>query len=224
MQELYCHSCMLPFLHAAILACCRTWWLASSCNWWWVVICLQYITTSHVDSVNSVERWYGHKTETWYSEQKFMFTIMWNPSGFYVVDRLSNDIKMNSTYFVKIYLFHSNKRSFLEEWRRIKTIGGLSWQLLSSHKSDFNRLTWRTRHSSHATPTHPPTNPPTHQPYSSDLAPVIFVCFLQSKKSSNGFSWLTRTSFLNVCKTFWRIWINKNWRAHFRLECSEFKK
>jgi hypothetical protein len=29
-----------------------------------------------------------------------MFTIMWNLSGFYVVDRLSNDTKMNSDYFV----------------------------------------------------------------------------------------------------------------------------
>jgi hypothetical protein len=25
---------------------------------------------------------------------------MWNPSGFYVVDRLPNDIKMNNDYFV----------------------------------------------------------------------------------------------------------------------------
>jgi hypothetical protein len=32
--------------------------------------------------------------------KKFMFTIIWNPNGFYIVDRLSNDIKMNSAYFV----------------------------------------------------------------------------------------------------------------------------
>jgi hypothetical protein len=30
----------------------------------------------------------------------FMFTIIWNPTGFYVVDRLPNDTKMNSDYFV----------------------------------------------------------------------------------------------------------------------------
>jgi hypothetical protein len=29
-----------------------------------------------------------------------MFTIIWNPTGFYVVDRLLNDTKMNSDYFV----------------------------------------------------------------------------------------------------------------------------
>jgi hypothetical protein len=32
--------------------------------------------------------------------KNFMFTIIWNPSSFYVVDRLLNDTKMNSAYFV----------------------------------------------------------------------------------------------------------------------------
>jgi hypothetical protein len=32
--------------------------------------------------------------------KKFMFMIIWNPTGFYVVDRLPNDTKMNSDYFV----------------------------------------------------------------------------------------------------------------------------
>jgi hypothetical protein len=32
--------------------------------------------------------------------KKFMFIIIWNPSGFSVVERLPNDTKMNSTYFV----------------------------------------------------------------------------------------------------------------------------
>jgi hypothetical protein len=32
--------------------------------------------------------------------KKSMFTIIWNPNGFYVVDRLPNDIKMNIDYFV----------------------------------------------------------------------------------------------------------------------------
>jgi hypothetical protein len=31
---------------------------------------------------------------------------------------------------------------------------------------------------------------------------VIYTCFLHSKKNSNGFSWLTRTSFLSACKRF----------------------
>jgi hypothetical protein len=32
--------------------------------------------------------------------KKFMFTIIWKPIGFYFVDRLPNDAKMNSDYFV----------------------------------------------------------------------------------------------------------------------------
>jgi hypothetical protein len=31
---------------------------------------------------------------------KFIFTIMWNASSFYVIDRLLNDAKINSDYFV----------------------------------------------------------------------------------------------------------------------------
>jgi hypothetical protein len=60
--------------------------------------------------------------------KKFMFIIIWNPSGFYVVDRLPNDTKMNSAYFVTIYLFHSNKQSFLEEGRCIKN----DWLFIST--------------------------------------------------------------------------------------------
>jgi hypothetical protein len=32
--------------------------------------------------------------------KKWMFTITWNPSGFYAVDRLSNHTKINNVYFV----------------------------------------------------------------------------------------------------------------------------
>jgi hypothetical protein len=32
--------------------------------------------------------------------KKFMFTSTWNPTGFSFVDRLPNDTKMNSAYFV----------------------------------------------------------------------------------------------------------------------------
>jgi hypothetical protein len=56
MQALCCHSCMLPNVMAGIIL--------------WVMMgpgFLQYITASDVDSV---ERWCGHKIETWYSEQK----------------------------------------------------------------------------------------------------------------------------------------------------------
>jgi hypothetical protein len=39
---------------------------------------------------------------------------------------------------------------------------------------------------------------------------VTYTCFLQSKKNSNRFIWLTRTSFLGACHGFWGVWINTN--------------
>jgi hypothetical protein len=32
--------------------------------------------------------------------KKFMVTLIWNPGGFYAVDRVPDDIKMRSAYFV----------------------------------------------------------------------------------------------------------------------------
>jgi hypothetical protein len=45
-----------------------------------------------------------------------MFRIIWNPTGFYVVDRLSNDIKMNNDYFVTNILIFLEQMIF--PWRR----------------------------------------------------------------------------------------------------------
>jgi hypothetical protein len=41
-----------------------------------------------------------------------MFTILWNPSGFYVVDKLPNDTKMNNTYFVTNLLIRLEEMIF----------------------------------------------------------------------------------------------------------------
>jgi transposase len=212
--------------YVAILVCCRTWWLASSCDWWWVVIFLQYITTSHVnsvdsvDSVDSVTRWCGHKTEIWYSESTFMFTVIWTPSGFYVVDRLPNDTKMNSAYFMTNILIPLIPLIPLEQ--AVFPRGRAPHQKwLVIHLDNCSVHTsraptdWLEEYDIHRM---------LHPPYSPDLAPVTSICFLQSKKNSNWFSWLTRTSFLSACKRFWGVWINKNWIAYFRLGCGEFKK
>jgi hypothetical protein len=50
------HSCMLPNGKAGIIL-----WLVMS------PLFLKYITTSRVDAI---EKWYGYKIETWYSEQR----------------------------------------------------------------------------------------------------------------------------------------------------------
>jgi hypothetical protein len=44
--------------------------------------------------------------------KKFMFTILWNPTGLYVVDRLPNDTKMNSDYFVTNVLISPEQMIF----------------------------------------------------------------------------------------------------------------
>jgi hypothetical protein len=46
--------------------------------------------------------------------KKFMFTVIWNASGFYAVDRLRNDAKMNSAYFVTNVLIPLEEAIFLQ--------------------------------------------------------------------------------------------------------------
>jgi hypothetical protein len=41
-----------------------------------------------------------------------MFTVIWNPTGFYIIDRLPNDTKMNSDYFVTNILIFREQMTF----------------------------------------------------------------------------------------------------------------
>jgi hypothetical protein len=45
-----------------------------------------------------------------------------------------------------------------------------------------------------------------YQSYLPNLARVISIYFIQWKKNSNEFRWLTRISFLSACKRFWIYW------------------
>jgi hypothetical protein len=103
--------------HIAFRAYCRTRWLASFRDWWWVMIVLGYITTSHVDSV---ERWRDHKSETWYPEQIIHVHDHMESHGLHVIDKLPNDTKINSDYFVIKILSLLEQTFFLEEGRRIR--------------------------------------------------------------------------------------------------------
>jgi hypothetical protein len=169
---------------------------------------LEYITTSHVDSV---EIWRDHKAETWYSEQKFMFAIMWNSSGFYVIDRLSNDTKMNSDYFMT-NIFIPFEQMIFPRWRAFhqkRLVVHLdNCSVHTSRTSTYWPKEYGMRHMSHSRPTthHPlPTHLPTHTIRL--ICPLMTsTCFLQWKKYLNGFRWLTRISFLSVCKRLWMYW------------------
>jgi hypothetical protein len=83
---------MLPFLHVAE----RHDWhhlVTDDELWFCYNISPRRMWTLSRDDVVTKPR---HEIQS----NKLMFTIIWNPSGFYVIDRLPNHRKMNSAYFV----------------------------------------------------------------------------------------------------------------------------
>jgi hypothetical protein len=200
---------------AVILACCRTWWLASSYNRWWVMVFLEYITTLYVNSVDSVERCRGHKTETWYSEQKSLFTIMWNPGGFYIIDRLPNDAKMNSDYFVTNMIIPLEQAIFprgrAPPQRRLVVHLGDCLVHTSRASTDWLREYGMRRMS------HPPI-------LFAWFGPSDFYLFPTVKEKPERIPVADEDQFLSHCKRFWGVLIKKNWMVYFRLGCGGFKK
>jgi hypothetical protein len=129
-----------------------------------------------------------------------MFTIIWNPSGFYIVERLPNHAKMNSAYFVTMIFIPPEQAIFPRgraphEQRLVVHLANCSVHTGRLSTDWFEEYSIPPRHTNHI-----------HL-----ISPVVTsTCFLRSKKNSNKFSWLTRTSFSSACKTFCRIWVNKN--------------
>jgi hypothetical protein len=126
--------------------------------------------------------------------KEIIFTIIWSSSGFYVIDRFPNDIKMNSDYFVTNMLIPL-KQAIFSRWRPphqkplVIHLDNCSVHISPASTDWFEEYGMR------------------RMPcllYLSDLALVTSTCFLQWKKNSNRFRWLTRTSFLSPCKRFWR--------------------
>jgi hypothetical protein len=122
--------------------------------------------------------------------RKFMFTIIWNPTGFYVVDRLPNDTKMNSDYFVTNIFISLEQMIF--PCRRAPHEKGLvvSIDNCSVHKSRGS-TDWLEKHDIHHM---------SDQLYSHNLTTNDLYLFSTVKENSNGFTWLTRISFLSSCK------------------------
>jgi hypothetical protein len=82
----------LPFLHVAE----RDGWhhlVTSDESWFFFDTSPRRMWTLSRDDVAT-------KTRQQIQSKKFMFTIICNPTRFYVVDRLQTDTKMNSDYFV----------------------------------------------------------------------------------------------------------------------------
>jgi hypothetical protein len=99
---------MLPFLHIAE----RDRWhhfVTGDDSWFFLNTSPRRMWTLSRDDVAT-------KSRKQIKSKKFMFTIIWNPTEFYVVDRLPNDTKMNIDYFVTNILISIEQMIF--PWRR----------------------------------------------------------------------------------------------------------
>jgi hypothetical protein len=121
-----------------------------------------------------------------------MFTIIWNPSGFYVVDRLLNHAKMNDAYFVTNILIPLEQTIFPGGRAPHERRPVVHFDSCSVHTSRVS-TDWLEEYNILRMP---------HPPYSTDLVPSDFYLFPTVKENSNGFNWLMRTSFSSVCKGF----------------------
>jgi hypothetical protein len=107
------------------------------------------------------------KPRTEIQSKKFMFTIMWNPLGFHVIDRLATGEKINSTYFTAHILgplhqvFFPTGRNPREK-RLVVHVDNCS-----VHRSQTTRTFMQNNDM---------TDMP-HPPYSPDLAPSDFYLF-----------------------------------------------
>jgi hypothetical protein len=159
MQKLCCYACMLPHVITGIIL-----WLVMSRDFSSIYhhlargLCQEMIWSQNRDwilrATNSCLRSYGNRTASVMTTDcemipKWTAPILWQIYLFHL-----------------FHLFRSNKRSFLDEGRRMKKTCGSSRQLLCSHKSGFNRLAWRKC-----------ILRMPYQSYSPDLAPSDFYLF-----------------------------------------------
>jgi transposase len=107
------------------------------------------------------------KPRTTIATKKFMYTIMWNPHGFHVIDLLPSDAKMNSTYYTSNVLEPLHQNFFPEgrtpQGKRLV----VHVDNCSVHTSAITKEFMET---------HDMVSMP-HPPYSPDLAPSDFYLF-----------------------------------------------
>jgi hypothetical protein len=205
MQKRCCYACMLPNVIVGIIL-----WLVISLGFSWIHHHIACGLCREVTWLQSRDLIFRAKIHVYnHVEPERLLCCRQTSKWYQNEQRLFCD---KDTYSIWTSDLSSRKGAVSE------TTCDSSWQSLSSYKSGFNRLARRTWHAPHAT-CHMP-----HSLYSSDLAPVTSTYFLQWKKNSNGFKWLTRTNCLSECKRLWGVLIKENWMAYFRLGCNGFKK
>jgi histone-lysine N-methyltransferase SETMAR len=101
--------------------------------------------------------------------RKFMFTIIWNLTGFYVIDRLPDDTKMNSAYFITNILTPLEQAIFPQGRAPHQKRLVIHLDNFSVHTSRVS-TEWLEEHDRRRMP---------QPPYSPDLAPSDFYLFLQ---------------------------------------------
>jgi hypothetical protein len=121
--------------------------------------------------------------------QKFMFTVIWNPLGFHVVDKLPTGTKINSDYFIANILEPLEQKIFPNgrkpHAKRLTVhlencsihISGASEVFMAEH----NMIRFK------------------HPPYSPDLAPSDFCLFSTIKEK------LTDIQMVNEENLFYRL-------------------
>jgi hypothetical protein len=154
MQKRYCHSCMLPSMMAGIII-----WPVISCDFSWI---------DHHVACGLCRKGVVTKPRLDIQSRKFMFTIMWNPSGFYIVDRLPNDTKMNNDYFVINIFIPSEQVIFPRGRAPHQKRLMVHLDNCSVHTSRVSR-DWLEEHDMRRM---------SDLPYSRDLVPVTSTCFL----------------------------------------------
>jgi hypothetical protein len=183
--------------HVAILVCDWTGRLASSCDLWRVMIFFntsprRMWTPSRDNAIT--------KLRLDIQNRKFLFTIIWNRNGFYVIDRLPNHIKMNSAYFMTNILILLEQIIFPRGRTPHEKRFMVHLDNCSVHTSRAS-TDWLEEHNIlHML----------HPPYSPNLASSSFYLFPTVKRNLNGCSWPTRTSFWVPARGFegsrsWRI-------------------
>jgi hypothetical protein len=158
----------LPFLHAAE----RDIWyylMTGEESWFFLNISPRRIWTLSRDNVITRPRLDIRSKE-------FMFMIMWNPSGLYVVNRLPNDTKINSEYFETNRLIPFEQAIFPRgraphQKRLVARLDNCS--VHTGRASTNWHEEYDIRRISHPT-------------LFTWFGPVTSTCFLQWKKSSNG--------------------------------------
>jgi hypothetical protein len=136
---------------------------------------------------------------------KTMFTIMWNPSGFYVVDKLLNNSKMNRNYFVTNISIPFEQAIFPRGRAPHQKRLVIHLDNCSVHTSQAS-TNWLEAMACAACHTHPPT-------LCAWFGLGDFYLFSTMKEKLERIQVADEDQFLSPCKRFWGVSIKKiKWR------------